>query len=220
MLIKYIDKYFLKKPRVRKFITRLIEGDKDLNASLFNLEIYLNSVKEHGYLRSSRLINASAFLRDEVPVLLNLANLAGKQDTFVDVGANVGSYSVFFSQFKMLKKNIQIYAYEANPDTFKRLKINAIKHKFVCKNIAISNKNSILKFTEGAVSHVFTTIENKSTYNLRQKMVKVKSSILSDQQIKGNSIILKIDVEGQEFDVLQGARNLFIQNRIRNTCYL
>ena len=160
MISTYIDKYFLKKPLLRKIITRLIEGNKDLRPSLFNLDIYLNSVKEHGYLRSSRLINSSAFLRDEVPVLLNLANLVEDRDTFVDVGANIGMYSVFFSQFKILKKNIQIFAYEANPNTFTRLNINAKKYNFNCNNTAISDTNKTLEFIEGAVSHV---LDRKST---------------------------------------------------------
>jgi FkbM family methyltransferase len=215
MISTYIDKYFLKKPLLRKIITRLVEGNKNFRASFFNLDIYLNSVKEHGYLRSSRLINSSAFLRDEVPVLLNLANLVEDRDTFVDVGANIGMYSVFFSHFKKLKKNIQIFAYEANPNTFKRLNINAIKYNFNCINIAISDTNKTLEFVEGAVSHVFTTVENKSTYNFNQKTVKVKSSTLCHENIPGNHIILKIDVEGQELNVLNGARKLFIQNRIK-----
>ena len=64
MFMKYIDRYFLKKPKVRKLVTKFLEADRDFSPKLLGLDIYLNTIKEHGYLRSSRLINSSAFLRD------------------------------------------------------------------------------------------------------------------------------------------------------------
>lgn len=215
MFIKYIDKYFLKKPALRKFITKLLEGNKDLVCSILNSDFHLHSIKEHGYLRTSRLANKSAFLRDELPVLFNLVSLIEEGDTFLDVGANIGLYSIFISRLNLLNKNIRINAFEANPDTYKRLKKNANKHNFSCKNIAISDRMTTLNFVEGAVSHVFTTIENESAYNFSKNIIKVASSTLSKQQIFGNSIIIKIDVEGQEINVLNGADELFLNNRVK-----
>ena len=105
-----------------------------------------------------------------MPVLLNLANILDDDDTFVDVGANIGIYSIFFNQFRKLKENVNIYAFEANPDTFSRLHENAKKHNFYAFNLAISNKSEKLKFIAGAVSHVFTTIDNQSTYSIKEKL--------------------------------------------------
>ena len=215
MFIKYIDKYFLKKPKVRKIVTKFLEGNRDFSPKLFGLDVHLNTIKEHGYLRSSRLVNSSAFLRDEVPVLLNLANILDHDDTFVDVGANVGIYSIFLNQFRKLKKNVNIYAFEANPDTFLRLYENAKKHNFDAFNLAISNKSEKLKFIAGAVSHVFTTIDNQSTYSIKDKIIEVTAGKLSEQNITGDSLIVKIDVEGQEMKVLNGARNLFDESKIK-----
>jgi FkbM family methyltransferase len=214
-LIKYIDKFFLKKPKIRKWVTKFLEGDRNLYPQLLGFEIYLNTIKEHGYLRSSRFVNSSAFLRDEVPVLLNLANILDHDDTFVDVGANIGIYSIFFNQFRKLKKNVNIYAFEANPDTFSRLHENAKKHNFDAFNLAISNKSEKLKFISGAVSHVFTTIDNQSTYSIKDKIIEVTAGKLSEQKITGDSLIVKIDVEGQEMNVLNGARNLFDESKIK-----
>lgn len=215
MFIKYIDKYFLKKPKVRKLVTKFLEGDRDFYPKLFGLDVYLNTIKEHGYLRSSRLINSSAFLRDEVPVLMNLATILDHDDTFIDIGANIGLYSIFFNQLRVLKKNVDIFAFEANPDTFSRLQINALNYNFNALNLAISKNSEKLKFISGAVSHVFTTIDNKSTYNINDKIVEVNAGRLDDQNITGKSMIIKIDVEGQEFEVLEGAKNLFDESKIK-----
>jgi len=215
MFIKYIDKYFLKKPKVRKLVTKFLEGDRNFSPKLLGLDIYLNTVKEHGYLRSSRLINSSAFLRDEVPVLLNLAAILDHDDTFVDIGANIGLYSIFIAQLRKLKENVNIFAFEANPDTFTRLQKNALKYNFNALNLAISKNTEKLKFIAGAVSHVFTTVDNKSTYNINDNMVEVCAGRLDKQNIKGKSLIIKIDVEGQELAVLEGAKNLFDESKIK-----
>ena len=104
MLIKYIDKFILKKPLIRKFLTKLIEGDQELICSFLNTKLHLHTIKEHGYLRTSRIANKSAFLRDELPVLFNLVSMIEDGDTLVDVGANIGVYSILISRLKFLKR--------------------------------------------------------------------------------------------------------------------
>ena len=213
--MKYIDKFFLKKPHFRRIVTRILEGNRNIKKVFLGHDILIHSIKEHGYLRTSRLIDTSAFLRDELPVIMNISTILNDCDTIVDIGANIGIYSIIFSRFKMIKKNIEIYAYEANPDTFERLQINANKYKFNAFNLALSNKNKSVKFVEGAVSHVFTSIENQSTYNFGEKVIEVMTEKLSQQNIKGNSLILKVDVEGHELEVLEGSQDFFDKSRIK-----
>ncbi|MEC8043936.1 MAG: FkbM family methyltransferase [Verrucomicrobiota bacterium] len=214
-MIKYIDKYFLKKPKLRRFVTHLIEGSKNRKIELLGSTVTVNSIEEHGYLRSSRFINSSAFLREEIPVLLNIANLIDDNDTFVDVGANIGVFSVLLSRLNQLNKNFSIYAFEANPKTYLRLKDNCLDLPVKTKNIAISNDSLKLTFIEGAVSHVFTTIENKSEYSLSNKTVSVPSTTLDNELVQSKSYILKIDVEGQEMQVLEGSNSLLNKTLIK-----
>jgi len=88
-----IDRYFIKKPRFRQFITSALESDRDLDVELAGSMIRINSRREYGCLRASRLIKHNATLRDEVPSLMNLFAVIRDGDTFVDIGANAGLYN-------------------------------------------------------------------------------------------------------------------------------
>jgi hypothetical protein len=72
-----------------------------------------------------------------------------------------------------------------------------------------------LDFVEGAVSHVFTAANHKQSYHFRQNTVTVPCLRLDEFPIRGDSIILKIDVEGQELEVLRGCEGLFRAGRIK-----
>ncbi len=119
-----LDRHFIKKPAVRRFITRLIEGDRDLVVSLFGGKLKVNSVREHGYLRASRAGAWSSVFGDEAAVLMSLASLLPRIDTIVDAGANVGLFSVTLGRFQKLFPDLKIVAFEADPDTFSRLQAN------------------------------------------------------------------------------------------------
>ena len=120
-MMYFIDRYFIKQPKFRRFVTRLLEGDRELDVQLLGATLHVHSIKEHGYLRSSRLVNSSALLREELPIIINLASLLCDGDTFVDCGANIGIYSLTLARMHRILPNTSFYAFEANPDTFSRL---------------------------------------------------------------------------------------------------
>ncbi|MEH1929771.1 FkbM family methyltransferase [Nostoc sp.] len=210
-----IDNFYNKNPKFRKFIMKSLFGNKTIQVTLFDTELMINSIKENGYYRASRLCNISSLLRDEVSVILNIAGLLSENDTFVDIGANVGIFSSILSRYQKLFPDRQIYAFEANPDTYERLKINSKKYGFKAYNIGISDRECELEFIEGVVSHVFTTVENASRYNIKDKITNIKCQRLDKFEIPGKSLILKIDVEGQELQVLRGASSFFDEQRIK-----
>lgn len=209
------DRYFVKQPRIRRLLTRLLAGDRDIDVPLLGSSIRVNTIKENGYLVASRLAGYSALLRDEVPTMLNLACLLNDGDTFVDIGANVGIYCLNLARMKRVCTNTRFYAFEANPDTFSRLAPNAKSMGVIAQNIALSDRQGTLEFVGGAVSHVFTTVENSNAYSLANERTSVPCTRLDQIEIAGDSIMLKIDVEGQEKSVLDGAAGLFRAHRIK-----
>lgn len=215
-LMGFIDKYFIKKPLFRKHLTKTLYGNKDKTINIFNTRLYINSVKENGYLRAYNYAVKSSVFRDEVSILINLASFIASASTFIDVGANVGLYASTFVRFEKLYPGLKIYAFEANPDTFKRLSKTIENTNIKIFNTAISDDEKELDFMEGVVSHVFAEKSYLRPYHLKNsKIIKVKAKRLDGFEIAGDAIMLKIDVEGHEYEVLKGARDFFESGRIK-----
>ncbi|MFN2508807.1 MAG: FkbM family methyltransferase [Chthoniobacterales bacterium] len=213
---QWLDRYFIKQPQVRQFVTRTLERDEDLDVTLFGTRLHINSVKEHGYLRASRKLGSHSALHDEAGVLVTLALLLGPGDTFVDVGANVGLFVCTLARRRSLPGDVRFYAFEANPDTFRRLAASASDLDVTVQQAAISDHAGELEFLTGAVSHVFAESSNRNDYHFsKQTPLRVKAQRLDHSRIEGNSIVVKIDVEGQELNVLAGATGLFEQDRVK-----
>ncbi len=210
-----IDRFFVKQPKLRRWVTRLLYGNREQDVELLGTTLRIHSIKENGYLRASRMTRGSSLLRDELAIIINLAAVLSDGDTFVDIGANVGIYSLTLARIHRIFPRSRFYAFEANPDTFSRLAVHAEKLGIQAHNVALADHSGSLEFVAGAVSHVFTTVENASAYNIPSDRLSVPCRRLDEIDIMGNSLVLKIDVEGQEKNVLDGAAGLFRERRIK-----
>ncbi len=211
----FVNKYFIKRPSLRRAVTKLIEGDREIEIDLLGAHFTINSIKEHGYLRSSRLSKKASFLSDEIPILINLANLLSEAEAFVDVGANIGIFSCTLARLKRLKPRLKFYAFEANPDTYARLESNAQLFGIDTANLAISDHDGTLEFVSGAVSHVFTSVEHANVYSIMSERQFVECKRLESIPLEGATLVIKIDVEGQELEVLKGAESLLRNGRVK-----
>ena len=123
------------------------------------------------------------------------------EDTFVDVGANIGVYSVLASGITGAKS----LSFEPIPSTFANLKrninYNNLQDKTELFNLGVGDKEETLIFsnTLDAINHVI----NDHTFGGPVTEVPVNSL---DNLLKGKNInLLKIDVEGFEANVINGA---------------
>ena len=131
-------------------------------------------------------------------------HLLRKDDVMIDIGANIGSYTILAGAVIGAKT----FSFEPIPETFRCLidnvNINGIFNKVKCYNIGIADKNGILKFTSNldTTNHV---IINDSFIKNIDNIIDVPVRKL-DTIISGcNPLLIKIDVEGFELQVLKGA---------------
>jgi FkbM family methyltransferase len=210
----FFDRYFIKQPRLRRFVTSLFESDRDLDVEVAGATLRINSRREHGYLRASRLIKRNGTLRDELPVLMNLFAIIRDGDTFVDIGANTGLFTHSMARLTGLYPRFKIYSIEAHPNTYSRLSSRE-GNRVTYMNLAMSDTAGELEFIDGAVSHVFTAIDKQNSYNIPGETITVHSRRLDDLEFDSDSIVLKIDVEGQELRVLEGASGILTNGSVR-----
>ncbi len=212
-----IDRLIIKQPRFRSAITRLLFGSDDREVDLLGHRFLVNSLRENGYVRAARRAGFSSLFRDEASVIISLSAVLRPGDTFVDVGANIGLFCCLLTRMNRLPTTppVRFYAYEPHPDTFRRLQVNASRAGVISRNLAVSDKEGELEFVDGAVSHVFTRADRASAYNIENDRSRVRAVRLACEPVEGNSIVLKIDVEGQEMAVLEGAREWFESRRVK-----
>lgn len=134
-----------------------------------------------------------------------------EEDFFIDCGANVGVYSVLLGP--ECRGGI---ALEPGSDTFsileQNLKINGLKNVHAVKAGA-GTRNEKLFFTKGndTTNH---TIGQSDSKDLPQDSYEVVDVITLDTYNSKDVTILKIDVEGMEAKVLEGANALLSSDKL------
>ena len=210
-----IDKYFIKNPRFRRFVTAFLEADENEVIDVVGTTLCINRRREHGYLRASKICKSSSLLRDEVPVLINLASVLTRcGGTFLDVGANVGMFTHTFSRLQKILPTLKTIAFEPHPSTFQRLS-NVPDGSIQYFNCAVGDFDGEDTFVDGAVSHVFTRSSSQNSYNISSEQQTITVHRLDSLDLGEGPFVMKIDVEGQELNVLRGASRLLSEGRIK-----
>jgi FkbM family methyltransferase len=130
-------------------------------------------------------------------------------ETFVDVGANIGAYTILAS--KVVKSNS--IAFEPLPATAERLKdqiqINRINAAVDIRNMGVGDKEGSLFFTNNN-----DTVNKVSLAGEVENTTMVKVSTLDNELAKDNQYFFKIDVEGFEYNVIEGASAILSNNNV------
>ena len=137
-----------------------------------------------------------------------------------DVGANIGNYSKLIK--RIIENDIKLYIFEPSKETFKKLK-QAFKNydeNILLYNFGLGNKNETRNlYSDKECSGLASIYKRKLDYtNINMN----KSEIIELRELDvfciENSIkkihFLKLDVEGNEYAVLKGAKNLLNNNII------
>lgn len=122
---------------------------------------------------------------------------------FVDIGANVGSYTVLASGHVGARS----MTFEPIPATFEKLRrnlsINNIEDKVEAFNMGIGSTNDPLYFTSD-----LDTMNHVSTKPDYEKVLRIESGTVDHMLQHRKPVLIKIDVEGYEHEVIRGATNI------------
>ena len=153
-----------------------------------------------------------------------------KIKTAFDVGAHKGE---FLKLIKKLKNIEKIYSFAPQKKIYQKLNIFSIENKIFCFNFALGNNNEIknLKINKVSSTSTFSEINDLSLwYKIKSFILRgpSKSSFIDEEKVNvmklddfcddykiSNIDLLKIDTEGHEKQVLEGALNLIKEKKIK-----
>jgi FkbM family methyltransferase len=166
------------------------------------------------------ILNFGEYEPEETQVIRRVAE---KMDTMLDIGANIGWYSLLAS--KINPKSI-IHSFEPIPTTYSRLiqnfSLNSLE-AMLCHNYGFSNKPGSFPFyfyPEGSGNASMQNLSGRQDATIVDCELRTLDSIL-DWLPSNNTIdFIKCDVEGNELFVLEGGLNLLRQHKPILLCEL
>lgn len=191
--------YYLLFRLVRRYLNSYLE------VKIFNFKILASNKKN----KTSHALLKKCDFDDQSE--LQLINLISKKRKvlLIDCGCNYGFYSFYTAS---LSKQNLVIAVEASPTTAKDFKKNLNLNKFsniVLKKLAISSiDNMTVPFNESK-----NDWESSLTHNEfdKKRVIKIKTqkidTILKNQKIDDYFLFIKLDIEGNELQAIEGAKN-------------
>jgi len=144
-------------------------------------------------------------------------------DTFYDVGANAGYFSLIAA--KAVGLTGRVVAFDPIPINVhvikEQIEINKLSNRCVIEPLAISNTNGVLSFTiskRNANSHLSNIPLPHVIMEEEREVIQVETTTLDDYvQKHSHPTLIKMDIEGAEVNALEGAKTLLSS---KNTTFL
>lgn len=168
-----------------------------------------NMLYEHCYPLYLPLYACYKILSDRQERVL-LRRIVRPGMSVVDVGANIGMYSRFLA--RLAGSQGRVHAFEPAPENFARLIENTAAFTNVTAiHAAVGNENGM---TTLCLSGSMNTDHHTYDCGDARSRLDVRIVRLDDYFRVGEKInLIKIDVQGYEYRVLQGARRIMEENR-------
>ena len=208
--------------RAEKFIDSLSTRYKDISfinhkdgfiAKFSNFQFYLESAEEF-------------FILNEVFVENDYNYNTNSKSIIIDIGANIGISSLYFSQFDYVEK---IYSFEPVYDTFKQaeynISLNSKKHKVEkIANLGLGDteRTEIFLFNKsmkgntgirGKLSPSYSNVTDVISVDVQIKSASVEiEKIISENP--NRKIVVKMDCEGAEYEIFDNLKRSGIIDKI------
>lgn len=213
--IKIIN-FFIKK-NDNLFCNKIIEKLED---ELYTKKKFFNN--QINFYCPNKIIEwrINNLLEKEPKTIEWINNFSGDKIIFWDIGANIGTYSIYAalkhsgkikinsfepstSNLRVLSRNISINNYQNE--------IDIVQLPLFNKNLAFSSMNES-RFLEGAALHSFSVDYNykgkKFNINNKYNLIGTSIDFLLENKVLSSPNYIKIDVDGAEHLILDGAKKL------------
>jgi len=148
-------------------------------------------------------------------------DLIKKVESFWDIGANIGYYSILGCK---ANPDLKVIAFEPSvgPKVYMtdNLKINGLENRIKIEPMALSNVNGEVEFYQ-ITNPKFPSILNLSgehnmgaKKSLTSEKIKIQSIRIDDYKDSKNTIdLIKIDTEGAEVEILKGGQQTILEKK-------
>lgn len=215
----HLTNYLISRPIIKTIIKYSLSPTHKFNKNILKLQKYKTDfkLKEFYFTNDNNIIFEhhnnirlvyhpdivyQLFYRREKPSLDLILNKMPSNGTFIDIGANIGEYSLVISK----NKNAISYAFEPVNKTItlmkKNVEINNLNNKIKLHKIILSDNDGSEKITTNLFGR--NHISNRNNKNSKTVKSQRLDSFIKEKNMK-NIDFIKIDVEGAEIKVLKGA---------------
>jgi len=150
----------------------------------------------------------------ESDVSIYLLKYLNKGETFIDIGAHFGFYSLLASS--IVGREGQVLSFEPTTSTFNQLSKNIVNQgneNIKIFNLAAFNSKTEMEFNDyGIINSAFNSFfANRGDNKLAGERIKVNTIVLDDFLSENYSdrkiSMIKLDAESSEFQIITGLKN-------------
>ena len=193
--VQYILNYSIEWYLNKLALGYLAQGKKQIVEYSFNQQS--RSINLHGVYEIKELSTLIDWLKIYSPSVFD--------GEVIDIGANIGNHSIFFSQYFR-----RVYSFEPNHCTFEILKINAqLVDNMTCYEEGLSEIDGEAFLTDPVGFPGCCEIADSTQNNLSIQIKKLDSVSDRFQDVR----LIKVDIEGHELKAFLGGEQFIRQNK-------
>ncbi|MDR2407241.1 MAG: FkbM family methyltransferase [Bacteroidales bacterium] len=207
-LLKFITSHPLNRNHKIKAITRFVKWQINTRLNpypvIYPFTARAKLIVRKGMTGATQNLYCGLHEYNDMAFLLHFLR---EEDSFADIGANIGSYTILAAGHV----GSETFAFEPVPSTFTHLMnniaINRLENKVTAFNIALGSQQGTITFTSTLDTTNHVALENES--NTIEVPVQTLDRIYENNKIPA---LAKIDVEGFETEVLGGGGGKTLKN--------